>query len=202
MLDRYTVGLVKRPLQILAEYLKKAGISADQVSLAAFIVGLLVLPLLYKQFYLAALICIIINRIGDGVDGALARMTGVSDAGGFLDIVLDFFFYSAVVLGFALADSAANGLAAATLLLSFVGTGSSFLAFAIMAERRGIENIVYPHKGIYYLQGLAEGTETIIFFVLCCLFPSIFAMLAYSFAALCFITTLSRIYGGYTTLKK
>jgi phosphatidylglycerophosphate synthase len=202
MLDRYTVGLVKRPLQILAEYLKKAGISADQVSLAAFIVGLLVLPLLYKQFYLAALVCIIINRIGDGVDGALARMTGVSDAGGFLDIVLDFFFYSAVVLGFALADSAANGLAAATLLLSFVGTGSSFLAFAIMAERRGIENIVYPHKGIYYLQGLAEGTETIIFFVLCCLFPSSFAMLAYSFAALCFITTLSRIYGGYTTLKK
>ena len=132
---------------------------------------------------------------------ALARMTATSDAGGFLDIVLDFIFYSAVVLGFALANPVTNGLAASVLLFTFVGTGSSFLAFGIMAERRGIYNIVYPHKGFYYLGGLAEGTETLLCLVLFCLFPAHFPLLAYCFASICLVTTLTRVVGGYFMLR-
>jgi len=148
-----------------------------------------------------ALVCILLNRLGDGLDGALARMTGASDAGGFLDIVLDFIFYSLVVLGFAVASPEVNSLAAAFLLFSFVGTGSSFLAFAIMAEKRGIENIVYPHKRIYYLTGLAEGTETFLFFILFCIFPASFPLLASVFAFICLLTTLTRVIGGYLVLR-
>jgi phosphatidylglycerophosphate synthase len=201
MLDRWTVQVFKKPLGALAGRLKRSGYSPDQVSFIAFAVGIGALPALYLHMYWLALICILLNRIGDGLDGALARMTKTSDAGGFLDIVLDFIFYSSVVLGFAVAAPEANGLAAAVLLFSFVGTGSSFLAFAIMAERRGIENIVYPQKGIYYLTGLAEGTETLVCFVLFCLFPDYFSLLAYVFATICLLTMVTRVIGGYLALR-
>lgn len=201
MLDRWTMQILKSPLELAAGRLKRLGFRADQVSIAGFCIGLGVIPALSFQMYWLALVCITLNRIGDGLDGALARLTAPSDAGGYLDIVLDFIFYSSVVLGFALADPVANALAASVLLFSFVGTGSSFLAFAIMAERRGIENIVYPSKGIYYLGGLAEGTETLLCFVLCCLFPHYFSLFAYSFTAICLITIVTRLVYGYIQLR-
>lgn len=202
MLDRYAIKILKQPLVYCASMLRSLGVRADQVTVISFFVGLGVLPALYFQCYLCALFCIVANRIGDGLDGALARLTEVSDGGGFLDIVLDFIFYGAVVLGFALADPMQNGLPAALLLFSFVGTGTSFLAFAIMAERRGLENITYAHKGIYYLGGLTEATETITCFVFSCLFPALFPVIAAIFATLCLVTTGTRVVGGYFTLKR
>jgi phosphatidylglycerophosphate synthase len=201
MFDRWTTRLVKKPLDLVASKLKRLGCNADQITFASFCIGIGVLPALYMQMYWLALVCIVLNRLGDGLDGALARMTQASDAGGFLDIVLDFIFYSLVVLGFAVASPEANGLAAAFLLFSFVGTGSSFLAFAIMAEKRGIRNIVYPHKRIYYLTGLAEGTETFLCFILFCIFPAFFPLLASIFAFICLLTTLTRVIGGYLVLR-
>jgi phosphatidylglycerophosphate synthase len=194
--------MVAPSLQHAAGYCKRRGWKADWVTAVAFCIGLGVLPALYLQMYWLALLCIVLNRIGDGIDGTLARMTRVSDGGGFLDIVCDFIFYGAVVLGFALADPVRNGQAAAILLFSFIGTGSSFLGFAIMAERCGVENIVYPQKGIYYLGGLTEGTETLIFLVVFCLLPSHFPLLAYVFAFFCLATTMSRLIGGYVLLRR
>ncbi|MGL5303287.1 MAG: CDP-alcohol phosphatidyltransferase family protein [Aeromonas sp.] len=184
----------------MAHPLGRAGVSATQVSLCGFAIGMLALPLLALGYYPWALAVIVLNRIGDGLDGALARQTGISDCGGFLDITLDFIFYAAVVLGFALADPL-NALPAATLLFAFMGTGSSFLAFAIMAGKRGIDNPIYQHKSLYYLGGLTEGSETIGLFVLMCLWPTHFAELAYGFALLCLITTLTRLWSGYHTLR-
>lgn len=202
MLDRYAIKILKQPLVSCASLLHSLDVRADQVTVISFFIGLGVLPALYFQCYSCALFCIAANRIGDGLDGALARLTEVSDGGGFLDIVLDFIFYASVVLGFALADPVQNGLPAALLLFSFVGTGTSFLAFAIMAERRGLENITYAHKGIYYLGGLTEATETITCFVLFCLFPAMFPVIAAIFATLCLITTGTRVVGGYFNLKR
>lgn len=200
MLDRWTTVWIKAPLERGAAGLAARGVRADQVTLAGFVIGMLAIPALALGWYLPALAFILVNRLADGLDGALARTTVTTDAGGFLDIVLDFVFYSGVVVGFGLADPAANGLPAAVLIFSFVGTGSSFLAYAIMAERRGLVNITYPHKGFYYLGGLAEGTETILFFVTICLFPLAFPVLAWCFAALCMLTTATRVWGGYKTL--
>ncbi|WP_429081954.1 CDP-alcohol phosphatidyltransferase family protein [Aeromonas bivalvium] len=201
MLDRYAIVLIRRPLNALASPLARLGVSANQISITGFVIGMLSLPLLALGQFEAALVCILLNRIMDGLDGAIARLKGITDCGGFLDITLDFIFYAAVVLGFALADPANNALAAATLLFAFMGTGSSFLAFAIMAGKRGIENPVYHHKSLYYLGGLTEGSETIGVFVLMCLWPHWFAPLAYGFAALCLITVLTRLWSGYHTLK-
>ncbi|WP_311197291.1 CDP-alcohol phosphatidyltransferase family protein [Vibrio sp. SS-MA-C1-2] len=163
--------------------------------------GLLALPALAYQQYILALVAIIINRIFDGLDGALARRQGITDCGGFLDITLDFIFYSLIPFGFILANPEQNAIAGAFLIYAFIGTGSSFLAFAVMASKKNIENPVYKNKSLYYIGGLTEGTETIICFVLFCLFPGCFVIISTVFAILCWITTASRIWAGYHTLK-
>jgi hypothetical protein len=84
------------------------------------------------------------------------------------------------------------------LLAAFIGTGSSFLAYAILAERRGL--CASPGKGFLFLGGLTEATETLICFALMCVWPDRFAWWAYGFAALCALTIASRIVGGAKSL--
>ncbi|MGF1716645.1 CDP-alcohol phosphatidyltransferase family protein [Photobacterium chitinilyticum] len=202
MLDRYAIKVIRWPLQTFSALPDKLGITANQITLAGFAIGMLALPSLILQEYLWALAFILLNRIFDGLDGAVARRQGISDCGGFLDITLDFLFYSMVPFGFVLANPDANAVAGAFLIFSFIGTGSSFLAFAIMASKRNIESPVYKQKSLYYIGGLTEGTETIGCFILFCLLPQHFATIAWIFGTLCWITTSTRIFAGYQTLKQ
>ena len=126
----------------------------------------------------------------------MARQTNPTDRGAFLDISCDFLFYALFPLGFAFTDPV-NALPAAVLITSFVGTGSSFLAFAIIAGKRGETTPSFPQKGFYYLGGLTEGFETIVLFIFMCLLPDHFPEFAYLFAAACCLTTLSRWYRGW-----
>ncbi|MBS3996682.1 MAG: CDP-alcohol phosphatidyltransferase family protein, partial [Hydrogenophaga sp.] len=142
-------------------------------------------------------VLLLLSRLLDGLDGAVARATAPTDRGGFLDITLDFVFYAAIPLAFAVADPLANALPAAVLLASFIGTGSSFLAFAIVAEKRRLQSLAFPDKSFYFLGGLTEATETIAAFVAMCLWPQWFAPIAYGFAALCALTTVLRIAWGW-----
>ena len=201
MIDRYALKLAAAPLNAAAGVLKRAGITANAVTWAGLVVGLGVIPLLAQERYGFAVALIVLNRLADGIDGALARQTAVTERGGFLDITFDFIFYSAVPFGFALADPVANALPAAALIYAFVGTGTSFLAFAAMLARRRALNPAYPPKSLYYLGGITEGTETIALFVVCCMVPGWFPVLAWSFAALCWLTTAIRTGIGWTTLK-
>ncbi len=202
MLDRFSIKIIRAPLTLGAKALNKSGITANQTTVVGFVIGCLALPALALENYWLALTFIVINRICDGLDGAIARIQGITDAGGFLDISLDFLFYSLIPFGFVLANAEQNAVAGAFLIFSFIGTGSSFLAFAVMASKRGIENPVYQNKSLYYMSGLTEGTETIACFVLFCLFPTHFALIAYVYGAACWFTTVTRIWAGYHTLKQ
>ncbi|WP_020560506.1 CDP-alcohol phosphatidyltransferase family protein [Thiofilum flexile] len=197
MLDKMILAQVKPTLQAVAKRLLSWGITPNQVTVTGFLLGMLALPALAFEYYSFSIILIMLNRLADGLDGVMARSSKPSDRGAFLDIVLDFLFYSAIPLGFALADPAQNALAAAVLIYAFIGTGCSFLAFAIIAAKRGLNSTHYPEKGFYYLGGLTEATETIAVFILMCLFPAYFAVFAYGFAALCFLTTALRIKAGW-----
>ncbi|SMC61206.1 CDP-alcohol phosphatidyltransferase family protein [Primorskyibacter flagellatus] len=197
MIDAALLPLQRRLLEPLARAIAARGISADHLTLAGFGIGLLAIPSLAFGSYGVALTLIALNRLFDGLDGAVARLASPTDRGAFLDIALDFAFYALVPLGFALADPAQNALPAAVLIAAFVGTGSSFLAFAVIAGQRGLRPEAYPTKGIYYLGGLTEGAETIGLFVAMCLFPDLFPVLALIFAAACAITTLTRWWQGW-----
>ncbi|MGM0906037.1 MAG: CDP-alcohol phosphatidyltransferase family protein [Pseudomonadota bacterium] len=202
MFDPKILPVTRKVLDIPARLLVRAGISADQVTVVGFFIGLLAVPLLAFQHYELALAAILLNRVSDGLDGAVARRTQLTDAGGFLDIVLDFIFYSVVVFGFLLAAPEQNAIAAGVLLVTFMGTGATFLAFASVAGKRGIENPDYPNKSLHYMGGLTEGFETIMAFVAFCLWPQHFSVLAYVFATACWVTAITRIVAGYRTLKQ
>jgi len=201
MLDRIALRNIRPLLELAAGYLHRLRVQADQLTLTGFTVGLFVVPALYFQWYGGALTVILVNRTIDGLDGPLARLTRPTNRGAFLDIVLDFIFYAAVVFGFGLSNPEQNALAASFVLFSFMGTGASFLAFSIMAERLGLTNLRLPQKGFYYLGGLTEGTETILFFVLCCFFPEAFSGLGYFFGSCCLLTTAMRVIYGYRILS-
>ena len=196
MIDAALQPLQQRFLQLPAQILKNLGIKADRITLFGFLLGLLVVPALAYQAYSLALLFLLLNRFADGLDGAVARLTEPTDRGAFLDISCDFFFYAIFPLGFALADPV-NALPAAVLITSFVGTGSSFLAYAAIAAKRGDTAMDFPQKGLYYLGGLTEGFETIILFISMCLFPMFFPQLAYFFAVACAVTAVSRWYQGW-----
>ncbi|TXR51846.1 CDP-alcohol phosphatidyltransferase family protein [Reinekea thalattae] len=202
MLDRWSLIAVKPPLRSIAKQMLRLGISANHISLFGFFIGMLAIPALALQHYLLALLFIALNRIADGLDGTVARLSKPSEQGAYLDIVLDFIFYSGVIFGFAMAAPQTNALPAAALIFSFMGTGSSFLAFAILAERLKLNSMSYPNKGFYYINGLMEGTETILFFVAMCLLPNYFPILAWVFFGLCILTTTTRVIGGSYTLAK
>ncbi len=197
MLDRALNDRLQRPLQALARWLAGQGVRADHLTWAGFAVGLLAVPLIASGHPRWALLAMALNRLADGLDGTLARLTAPTDRGAFLDITLDFLFYASIPLAFALANPAANGLAAAVLLFAFMGTASSFLAFAVLAARRGLTSTAYPRKGFYYLGGLTEATETLAVFTLMCLVPTWFVPLALGFAALCALTTATRVVAGW-----
>lgn len=201
MLDARLRRLIDPPLDRLAGPLADLGLSANAVTIAGFGVGLGAAAAIAGRAYLLGLALLLVNRALDGLDGAIARRRGVSDLGGFLDIVLDFLFYAAVPFAFALADPAANALAAAFLIFSFVGTGASFLAYAIMAAKRGISTELRGRKSLYYLGGLTEGTETIAALVLACLAPGYFPLIALVFGMLCWLTTATRIAVAWQTLR-
>lgn len=201
MIDPLLNKLLTKPLSLLAKQCVKLNLSADNVTLIGFVVGLLAVPAILTGQFTLALCFILINRVSDGLDGAIARETVPTDAGGFLDITLDFIFYSAIVFAFIWLAPYQNAIAGSFLMLSFMGTGSSFLAFAIMASKHGIEAPEYPQKSLHYMSGLAEGFETIVVLCLFCLYPDHFVIIATVFAIVCWITTLIRIWTGYHTLK-
>lgn len=201
MIDARLHYPLRSVLQPMAKMLAGQGVVADQITIAGFALGALALPALAYGHWSVALALILVNRFLDGLDGAVARVNGPSDRGAFLDITLDFVFYALVPLGFALNDPAANALPAAILIASFTGTGSSFLAFAVIAAKHGKTASAFPSKGIFYLGGLTEGFETIVLFIAMCFFPASFPLLAGLFAAACAITTLLRWAQGWIAFR-
>jgi len=197
MLDRAASALLRPALERGARILQRRDVRADTITWTGFAIGLVGGIAIAHRAYGAGLVLILASRVCDGLDGALARLTRPTDRGAFLDIALDFMFYASVPLAFAVASPEGRALPAAVLLAAFIGTGSSFLAYAVLAERRGASSAHYPQKGIFYLGGLTEASETLICFALMCLFPAQFALWAYGFACLCLLTIATRLFAGW-----
>jgi phosphatidylglycerophosphate synthase len=194
MLDGVMRQLIDPPVNRLGAKLAARGATANGVTLAGLALGLT------AAIFLAAggagwfaLVPLLAGRIADGLDGAVARVRGKTDFGGYLDIVCDFLFYGAIPLAFVVRDPGANGVAGAFLLATFYINGSTFLGYAILAEKKGMQTAGRGEKSLYFTSGLLEGTETIALFVAICLWPGAFPLLAWIFGGLCLVTALSRV---------
>lgn len=189
MLDALIRPLISRPLDAIARVALKLNISPNLMTVSGFIIGLGCIPALALRMYPLAGLLLCINRLLDGIDGSMARQSASTPFGAYLDIVCDLLFYGGFVFGFALAQPE-NAIWSACLLFAFIGTSSSFLAYnALNTEDQDPEG-----RGLYFLAGLTEGTETLLFFLSMVIWPHLFAVLAIVFSLLCHITTLSRFF--------
>ena len=195
MFDTRARQIIDPPLNSLGQQIASFGVSANLVTLVGLGFGIVAaVTIAFGATYLA-LVPLLLSRLADGLDGAVARATGKTDFGGYLDIVCDFLFYGLVPMAFVWMEPQ-NAASGAFLLASFYFNGASFLGYAILAEKHGLETKAQGIKSLYYSNGLLEGTETIAFFVLLCLFPSAFPVLAWIFGGLCFVTATLRIWGA------
>lgn len=200
MLDSFIRPLIDPPLNTIARQLAKTGVSPNMLTLTGFCFGLAAFAALALQAYPAAALLVAVNRIFDGLDGAVARVEKrVSDFGGFLDIVTDFIFYAGVVFFFAVGQPE-TALAAAFLIFSFIGSGVSFLSYAIIAAKRGITTEKQGRKSFFYISGFMEGTETVAALLLICLLPQYFTITAFIFGTACWLTALGRILQAFRDL--
>lgn len=199
MLDSYARTLIAPVMDRLAESAVRRGFTANQMTLFGVLAGVFSFLMLPFGFYGTAVLGLVLNRVFDGLDGAVARLrenkgldNGVTDIGGYFDIVSDLIFYSGFIFFYGLGQPQ-SGLIAAFLLFSYMGTSSTFLAFAVLAAKKGIADINEPSRSMFYLGGLTEGTETLIFMLLICVAPIAFPVLAIVFAVMCWLTTYGRV---------
>lgn len=200
MFDARLRPLIDPPLNRMGRAAAAAGIGANTITLTGFALGIAAAAAIALDQAFAGFLLIALNRFADGLDGAVARATRKTDLGGYLDISLDFVFYGAIPLAFAIQNPDANALAAAALLAAFYANGTAFLAFAIMAEKNRLTTEAQGVKSLYYLGGLAEGAETVALFLLMALLPAWFPVLAWGFAAVCFASAGARVMIGVKAL--
>ncbi|MGB5624514.1 MAG: CDP-alcohol phosphatidyltransferase family protein [Woeseiaceae bacterium] len=192
MLDTVMRPLINRPLNSAGRFLAHRGVGANAVTLAGLVIGLLAALAIGTGYFALAFALIVVNRVTDGLDGAVARASTPTDRGGYLDIVVDYVFYGSIPFAFAVIDPAHNAIPAAALLAGFCLTCASFLTFATIAAKRGLETETHGKKSFFYSSGLVEGTETIAFFLAMTAMPQWFPVLAWVFAALCVLTAIQR----------
>lgn len=200
MLDAKLRPLIDPPLNAAGRMLASIGVTANGLTFTGLALGLggaVAIALGHIGWGLALILA---NRLADGLDGAVARVRGPSDLGGYFDIVADFAFYVSIPIGFGVL-AAENAVPALVLVASFVLTGVSFLAFAVIAAKRGAETEAHGRKSFFYSTGLAEGTETIAVFIAMCLFPAWFAALAYGYAVLCVLTVFQRSFMAVSVFR-
>ena len=191
MFDARLRPLINPALDRMGAALARRGLSANQVSVTGAAFGALAGLAIGLGEPLAGLALVLASRLLDGLDGAIARASQPTDFGGYLDIICDYVFYLAVPLGFGFA-APANLPFALLLVASFTLTAVSFLAYATLAAKQGLETRAHGPKSFFYSTGLAEGAETILAFVLMCLWPTAFPQIAVIFAGLCLLTVIQR----------
>lgn len=193
---RVAYGRFYNFFNVWGEKLSKIGIKANWVSWTGFFIGFFAVNFLALEMYGWALFAILLNRFCDGIDGAIARATKVTNFGVFLDTTLDYIFYAGVLWGFSLGNTD-NAVAACFLMFSFAAAACSMLAYSVVAYKLNSEQKLNLDNSPFYLGGIAQGSETLVVMVLLCLMPNWFAPMAVAFGILSLIKAFSVVVAAY-----
>ena len=199
MIDRYIIKTFRPFLELVASYFYKTGVNANYISLLGLSLSFLSFYLILKDLNILALFIFLFGRILDGVDGIVANKTGITEFGGFIDIVFDFISYSLVPLAFILKDNS-NAIFGSILLATFFGTSSTFFGIAIFKKNKSIKN--NTEKSFFHVGGFMGGTITIFFLSLMFIFTENFNLIALIFSVLCIICSIERIFYAYIILDE
>ena len=198
MLDRRVRRILAPGLTVLGTRLADAGVRPLALTGLGWLVGVAACVAAATGNWWVALVLWLLNRALDGLDGAVARRRGATELGGFLDIVADFSIYAGFVLAVAVARPEAR-LACVGLLVAYYVSGTAFLALSSLLERRGGRGD--DGRSLRFVGGVAEGTETVLAYVLFCVFPAQASVIAVVFGVAVAITAVQRIVLGVHVLR-
>jgi phosphatidylglycerophosphate synthase len=205
MFDRSIQRLTQKPLSFVGKFLLKI-FKPNQITIIGFFFGIVMCFLIFIHSYFLAILFLFLNRLCDGLDGVMARLTSPSPLGAYLDIILDFIIYAAFVLVFSLQNEI-NLLTGVFLLFSYICTGTTFLTQAIIQPQLDYSQQDHDDvkdeipKSFIYASGLIEGSETIFFMFICLILPKAFPILGFLFGMLCLITAIARVIIFYKKYK-
>lgn len=169
-------------------HLIKNKISANQVTYASGLFGLLILPLLYFHHPYFAITTLLASGYLDTLDGTLARLTNSSSNWGTLiDIFIDRLVECVIVLALFLQSPEVRGAYCLMMLGSMLLCVTTFLVAGIFIANES-------NKSFHYSAGLMERAEAFAFFVAMILLPQAFKPLAIVFVLLVTFTAIFRIY--------
>jgi len=179
----------------------RLGVSPNQITVATFVLTLVAATLIGLERPLEGLLVWLVSRIGDGLDGVVARETGQTSAfGGYLDITLDMAAYAAMIVGFAVAHPAL-WLAWIGILMGYVVVITTTLALSDAATRSG-RRVSLTNRTFQFTPGLTEGGETSVMYALWVLFPDHLPWLVWVWIAALAVTVVQRTSQAWRLLDR
>jgi len=184
---------VDASLTATARRLVDAGVSANALTYAALITGVLAAALFYLDRGGWAFLVVVLSGGLDAVDGRVARLgPGPTAWGGVLDLTCDRIVEASVLLGIAVPRPALH-LPALVLAATWYVNLCVFLAIGAASER-------YSEKVIHYPPGLLERSEALIFAFVVVAVPRLAGLAGYVYAALEVLTAAQRFRYGRRAL--
>ena len=200
MFDERVRQLLPRVAGPAARLLARAGVTPNAVTVMACGASLIAAALVATGFPRAGIAVWLASRLGDGLDGILARETGRATAfGGYLDMTLDMTVYSAMAVGFAVAHPE-RGIVWSIILAGYALAITMTLALSNAGAAAG-RRVSDTDRTFQFTTGMAEAGETTVMYVLWVVFPGELGWLAWVWVAMVFGTVLQRSWLAHRVLR-
>ncbi len=187
MIDSKLRKKVQPAFDQAAMLLQKTRITPNQLTVFAFITGIIAGGAIGFNFYLVGVILLWLSGLFDVLDGTLARIQQKSSKiGAYMDLIFDRLVEAAVILGF-YCSAPEHTMA---YLIFFVGAMFNFTTFLVA----GVLFNNNGNKSMHYDIGIVERTETFIFFTLMILFRVYIFPILMIFNAIMILTGCLRFY--------
>ena len=195
MLDTHARKYTNRLFSAIAALLLRLGLTPNQVTALAFILGITSGAVLYSEHPMIAVALLWLSGLLDAVDGEMARRSGRSSVrGAQVDIISDRLVELSIVWGLALRRP--------DCLLPLLGLVSAILISMTVFLTTGMLTPKKGKKSFYYQAGLMERTEGFLAFTAMMLFPSALSVLTWIYAGLIGITILQRLIDAHRIIKE
>lgn len=194
MIDSKGRKFIDKPVDFFAKLAFKANLTPDNVTILAFIFGLIASIFIAYDRIALSLLMLWFSGLLDVVDGQLARISNkTSKSGALLDMILDRMVEGFFVLGMVISN---QNLAVPVILFLIVVifNFSTFLAAGALITNKSV-------KSMHYDTGLIERTETFIFFTIAAIAVNQRAILLILMTLLIALTGIKRFVKIYNHLK-
>ena len=172
MIDSFVKHITQNILSGWSNKISQSGMDDKKLIYFSFFFGVLSCLCVAFQAYMPALIFIALNRFFDSLAYGLNSHSNLVS-------IFDVSFFGGFIFFFSFGTTNTS-MAALCLMFTYL------LRLACTQKPSVQKNIV-------------ENTEIIIFMILCCLFPQIFAAIAILFAIICMVDAIKRFYDGTRT---